>query len=219
MYAVPRPNPPLLKMAPEATLIFDDTDHDYVEPPLEMTSEDEDDPAYYRIPRPLQSSMSDTNSNKWNGSVSSPPPKSSNDSVRPLSSESSITNTQRDSTGSDPRAPVTAPPSSQEKTENDDFGRNGIYDMVPEEFPHEMEPGSTDVLPRPSSSSSSAIYQTNGALTSPEVYKTSSATYSEPNRAPSGSVPNGSSSMSSTSPPPQSHTTPSSTAALSKPYV
>lgn len=186
MYAVPRPNPPLVKMAtvPAISRSANDIDHDYVEPPIELTSED---PDYYRVPR-IHSSMSDTTSNKWNGSVYSPPPPS----------EDSTTAQQRDSgsSGGDP----------QIFPEREDVG-GGIYNAVPEESSHyEME---TTEAP----DSAVPVYQnTDNVRAEAEAFKSSRSNSTELLSVTGGTSQAGSGSVSplTTSPPPQTHTRPSS---------
>ena len=201
VYAVPRANPPLVKMPTDPTLSTttyndEDSDHDYVEPPIELTSEDEEDPGYYRVPRPLQSSMSDTTYNKWNGSNSiySPPPPSEH---------SDTTNHN----------------SKLEKMESSsiDCG-GGVYESVPEESPCEMEPGAltNDHLPP----SSSAVYQNaDDARVEAEAFKSSRSNSSELlniiSSSNTGQTDTSSSlspvSITTTSPPPTQSNTPSST--------
>ena len=171
LYAVPRANPPLVKTSADLILGMENMDHDYVEPPLELTSEDEEDPGYYRVPRALQSGMSDASSTRMNGSVSSPPPKSSEDSIHHHQSTGSPTSAQRDSTGSDPPVfptPVNFSETPQEQVEG--VG-GGIYDMVPAESLYEMEPGSTNGQPP----SSSPVYQNaDDARAAAEAFRSSS---------------------------------------------
>lgn len=126
VYAIPRPNPPLLKMATDPVIsshIPEDVDHDYVEPPLEPMSEDEEDPGYYRVPRTLQSSMSDTTCNRWNSSIYSPPPPPSNRS-------NDDPGKNRDSASSGGDLPIFP--------ENKDVGYE-IYSEVPEESHYEAQ--------------------------------------------------------------------------------
>ena len=182
VYAVPRANPPLVKMPTDPTLSSttatggeDDTDHDYVEPPLELASEDEEDSSYYRVPRALQSSMSDTTSNRFTTSsllLSPPPPKT-------LSEEKN-------------QAPTTHPDSAKEdlidhsrlgKTDvsppmaDDDGGGDGVYERMPEESPYEMESGAftnTNGFP------SDPVYQNaDDALAGTEVSRGSRSNSSE----------------------------------------
>ena len=173
----------------------DDIDHDYVEPPLELTSEDEEDPGYYRVPRALQSSMSDTTCNKWNGSIYSPPPPS----------EDSVTTSgqQRDSGSSGGDPPIFP--------ERDDVG-GGIYDAVPEESSHYE----TETTGDPHSSVSPVpVYQNaDDARAEVEAFKSSRSNSTEllntTGRVGGGGSSSGQISPLTTSPPPQSHIAPSS---------
>jgi hypothetical protein len=196
VYAVPRPNPPLVKMATDPTISHtgdDDIDHDYVAPPLELTSEDEEDPGYYQVPRALQSSMSDTTSNKWNGSIYSPPPPSED-------STSTAGGQQRDSGSSGGDPPIFP--------ERDDVG-GGIYEAVPEESSHyEMETtGAPD-----SSVSAAPVYQNaDDARAEAEAFKSSRSNSTELLNVTGGGGQNSSGPVTplTASPPPHSHTTPS----------
>lgn len=163
VYAVPRANPPLVKMIDDFIPGMEE-EHDYVEPPLELTSEDEEDPGYYRIPRSLQSRMSDTSSTRLNDSVYSPPPKSSDDSSqRPTTS--SPTSTQRDSTSSEPSVYPTSTNFSEAPQGN---SSNTSYQTAPRESHYDIDPSLTDRR----SSSSSHIYQnTDNARAEAEAYK------------------------------------------------
>ena len=199
----------------------DDCDHDYAEPPLELTSEDEDDPGYYRVPRPLQSSMSNaSSSSKPSGNLFSPPPRHDEGSVRHHGTFSP-TSTQRDSTDSEPPIfPTSAVNFSklpQEKEEADNGG--GIYEMVPEESPYEIDPAFCNGSLPPSSFPPSTIplYQnTDDARSDVKTFK-SSRSSGDLGSAGGGSGVQGDSgsrwspsSSAATSPPPHSNT-PSST--------
>ena len=179
-------------MATDPTIshtVTEDTDHDYVEPPLELTSEDEEDPGYYRVPRALQSSMSDTTCNRWNGSLYSPPPSQPGEEPTP--------GQQRDSGSSGGELPIFP--------ERDDVG-GGIYEPVLEESPYEMEPVTTP-LPSPPSVSAMPVYQNaNDARAEVEAFKSSRSNSTELLNV-TGSSPV---SPLTTSPPPQTHTAPSS---------
>jgi hypothetical protein len=171
----------------------DDIDHDYVAPPLELTSEDEEDPGYYQVPRALQSSMSDTTSNKWNGSIYSPPPPSED-------STSTAGGQQRDSGSSGGDPPIFP--------ERDDVG-GGIYEAVPEESSHyEMETtGAPD-----SSVSAAPVYQNaDDARAEAEAFKSSRSNSTELLNVTGGGGQNSSGPVTplTASPPPHSHTTPS----------
>ena len=183
MYAVPRANPPLVKMAADLTLSATE-ENDYVEPPLELTSEDEEGSGYYRIPRSVHSQES---SSRVNGSVSGPLRKTSEDSAL-LQSTGSVTGTtspRHDSASSDPPifpTPVNFALSPQHDEE--DVGGSSIYDVVPEESPYEVLPEESpyEVLPEESpyemepapSSSVSNLYQNSGdARAEAEAFKNS----------------------------------------------
>ena len=191
---MPRSNPPLVKMSTEPSLshtITDDTDHDYVEPPLELTSWDEEDPGYYRVPRALQSSMSDTTCNKWNGGLYSPTP-----------TEDSSQKRDSGSSGGDPAI----------FPERDDVG-GGIYDAVPEESPYETEPEHSPNPPSSSSSSAAVVpvyANADDAKAEAETFKSSRSNSTELLNISAAGVRGDSASPlspSTSSPPPQ---TPSS---------
>ena len=174
MYAVPRANPPLVKMAADLTLSATE-ENDYVDPPLELTSEDEEDTGYYRIPRSIHSQESST---RVNGSMFGPPRKTSEDSAL-LQSTGSVTSTtipQHDSASSDPPifpTPVNFAMSPQH--DGEDIGGSSIYDVVPEESPYEVLPEESpyEMEPTPSSSVSN-LYQNSGdARAEAEAFKNS----------------------------------------------
>ena len=178
---MPRANPPLVKMVDDLIPGMEE-EPDYVEPPLELTSEDEEDPGYYRIPRSLQSRMSDTSSTRLNDSVYSPPPKFSDDSSqRPTTS--SPTSTQRDSTSSEPSiypTPMNFSEAPQGNSGGTSYSKESHYDL---------DPSCTDT-------SSSHIYQNaDNARAEAEAYKSSNGESSSSVRSPI---------TSTTSPPPSS---------------
>lgn len=187
---MPRANPPLVKMTDDLISGMEETDHDYVEPPLEFTSEDEEDAGYYRVPRSLHSRMSDTSSTRLNDCVYSPPPKSSDDSSQRPTTSSPIS-TQGDSTSSEP--PIFPTPMNFFDVPQGNSGGTS-YQTVPKESPYDMDPSLTDRQPF----SSSHIYQnTDNARAEAEAFKISNGESSSSVRSPI---------TSTTSPPPSDST-------------
>lgn len=165
-YDIPRPKPILIK-SPD----LEDEDCDYVEPPIELTSEDEEDPSYYRVPRPVLISDNQRNRPKVSGS---PPKGSEGPSLQKQSSSSSVgggveqwkrnagtlpatsngptSPHRKDSTQSTSSAPAFLSQSLLLQTVEEDI--DNIYTTIPEESPYELESS-----PAARAESSSPLYQ------------------------------------------------------------